>query len=163
MKHQMNMKKQQQKTALAAAKAATAQSNLTTANTKGAIAQQNLKTAISKTQISQNQAATSAQKLATEQQRTAVQTANAAKANDRAALAALRLQQAQDKASASTKSAGSVMAGYVKTASGILGVTVSAAGIIKLADSYTVLQNKLQVVSESQEQVNTLTERLFEI
>lgn len=39
----------------------------------------------------------------------------------------------------------------------------AAAAVINLADSYTVLQNKLQIVSATQEQNNELTNRAFEL
>ncbi len=154
---------EQQRTATAAAQAAAAQTRVATAATQGATAQANLATATQRTQTAQQQTATAAQRLATEQQRTAVQTANAAAANDRAALAALRLQQAQDRAANSTRNATSALGGYIRTAAGILGVTISANAILASADAYVTLQNKLQNVTKSQEQVNTLTNELFEL
>lgn len=154
---------EQQRTATAAAQAAAAQTRVATAATQGATAQANLATATQRTQTAQQQTATAAQRLATEQQRTAVQTANAAAANDRAALAALRLQQAQDRAANSTRNATSALGGYIRTAAGILGVTISANAILASADAYTTLQNKLQNVTKTQEQVNTLTNELFEL
>ncbi|WBF76760.1 hypothetical protein PSV3_00058 [Septimatrevirus PSV31] len=154
---------EQQRTATAAAQAAAAQQRVATAATQGATAQANLASATQRTQTAQQQTATAAQRLATEQQRTAVQTANAAAANDRAALAALRLQQAQDRAANSTRNATSALGGYIRTAAGILGVTISANAILASADAYVTLQNKLQNVTKSQEQVNTLTNELFEL
>ncbi|AKI28787.1 tail length tape measure protein [Stenotrophomonas phage vB_SmaS-DLP_1] len=154
---------EQQRTASAAAQAAAAQTRVATAATQGATAQANLATATQRTQTAQQQTANAAQRLATEQQRTAVQTANAAAANDRAALAALRLQQAQDRAANSTRNATSALGGYIRTAAGILGVTISANAILSSADAYVTLQNKLQNVTKSQEQVNTLTNELFEL
>ncbi|UYA99084.1 hypothetical protein IVIADoCa11_15 [Xanthomonas phage vB_Xar_IVIA-DoCa11] len=154
---------EQQRTASAAAQAAAAQTRVATAATQGATAQANLATATQRTQTAQQQTANAAQRLATEQQRTAVQTANAAAANDRAALAALRLQQAQDRAANSTRNATSALGGYIRTAAGILGVTISANAILASADAYVTLQNKLQNVTKSQEQVNTLTNELFEL
>lgn len=154
---------EQQRTATAAAQAAAAQTRAATAATQGATAQQTLAAATTRASTAQTQGATAAQRLATEQQRTAVQAANAAAANDRAALAALRLQQAQDRAAASTKNATSQLAGYIRTAAGIAGVTLSAGAILSAADAYTTLQNKLQNVTTSQAQVNTLTNELFEL
>lgn len=123
---------------------------------RAALAAQKLATA-------QQQTTTAAQKLATEQQRTALQAANAAAATDRAALAALRLQTAQDKAAASTDKASTSVMGYVKSALALVGVGLTADAIIKTADAYTVLQNKLQNVSTSQDQVNELTARLYDL
>ena len=153
----------QQQTTTATANAAAAQTRAATAATQGQTAAQNLAAATTRASTAQTQGATASQRLATEQQRTAVQTANAAAASDRAALAALRLQQAQDKAANSTKNAGNVLAGYVRTAAGIAGVTLSAGAILSAADAYTTLQNKLQNVTTSQEQVNKLTGELFDL
>lgn len=153
----------QQQTTTATANAAAATTRAATAATQGQTAQQNLAAATTRTSTAQTQGATAAQRLATETQRTAVQAANAAAASDRAALAALRLQQAHDKAAQATKNAGSQLAGYIRTAAGIAGVTLSAGAILSAADAYTVLQNKLQNVTTSQAQVNTLTKELFEL
>lgn len=154
---------EQQRTATATAQATAAQTRAATAATQNTTAQQNLATATQRTATEQQRTATASQRLATEQQRTAVQTANAAAANDRAALAALRLQQAQDRAANSTRNATSAIRGYVAAAAGILGVTISANAILQLADAYTVLQNKLQNVTETQEQVGKLTNELFDL
>lgn len=154
---------EQQRTATATANAAAATTRAATAATQGQTATQNLAAATTRASTAQTQGATAAQRLATEQQRTAVQTANAAAANDRAALAALRLQQAQDKAANSTKNAGTALAGYLRTAAGLVGVGLSVKGIIDMGDAYTTLQNKLQNVTTSQAQVNKLTGELFEL
>uniref|UniRef100_A0AAU7YTJ5 Tape measure protein n=1 Tax=Stenotrophomonas phage vB_SmaS_QH3 TaxID=3229738 RepID=A0AAU7YTJ5_9CAUD len=153
----------QQQTTAATANAAAAQTRAATAATQGQTATQNLAAATTRATTAQTQGATAAQRLATEQQRTATQTANAAAANDRAALAALRLAQAQQRAGQASQTAGQQIAGYVKAAAGIAGVTLSASAILASADAYTTLQNKLQNVTESQAQVNTLTNELFEL
>lgn len=152
---------EQQRTASAAAQAAAAQTRATTATTQGATAQQRLAAATARTSTAQTQGQTAAQRLATEQQRTAAAAARTAAANDRAAIAAIRLQQAQDRQAASSRNATSAMGGYIRTAAGIAGVTLSASAIIGSADAYVTLQNKLQNVAESQAQVNKLTEELF--
>lgn len=152
---------EQQRTASAAAQAAAAQTRATTATTQGATAQQRLAAATARTSTAQTQGQTAAQRLATEQQRTAAAAARTAAANDRAAIAAIRLQQAQDRQAASSRNAASAMGGYIRTAAGIAGVTLSASAIIGSADAYVTLQNKLQNVAESQAQVNKLTEELF--
>lgn len=144
-------------------RAISSQTRAATATIQNATAQQTLTTAIQRTTTEQQRTATASQRLATEQQRTAAQTANAAAANDRAALAALRLQQAQDRANGSLQRGRSVMGGYIRTAAGILGVTLSANAILSSSDAYTVLQNKLQNVATSQGQVNRLTGELFEL
>lgn len=149
--------------ATAAANAATAQTRTATAATQGQTAAQNLATATTRAGTAQTQAATATARLGTEQQRTATQTANAAAANDRAALAALRLAQAQRQSATATTGATNALGGYIRTAAGILGVGFSANAILATADAYTVLQNKLQNVTTSQDQVNVLTARLFEL
>lgn len=154
---------EQARTATAAAQAAAAQARVTTATTQGQTAAQNLATATTRANTAQTQGQTAAQRLATEQARTATQTANAAAASDRAALAALRLQQAQDRAAQSASRAGSSIMSFVRGAAAIAGVGLSAGAILGAADAYTVLQNKLQNVSESEAQVNQLTERLFDV
>ena len=153
---------EQARTASAAAQAAAAQTRASTAQTQGATAAQNLAAATTRSTTAQTQGQTAAQRLATEQQRTAAQTANAAAAADRAALAALRLQQAQDRAAQASKNAGTSIMSFVRGAAALVGVGLSATAILGAADAYTVLQNKLQNVSESAAQVDEITNRLFE-
>jgi tape measure domain-containing protein len=107
----------------------------------------------------QQRTATSSQKLATEQQRTASALANASNAENRAALSALRLAQAQEKASDS----GSKLSSVSKSIAMLAGGGLSAGAILSVSEAYTVLQNKLQNVAESQGQVEELTKRLFDI
>lgn len=151
------------KAAAASQSLAVAQQRTATAATQASTAAQNLAAATTKAGTAQTQASTAAQRLATEQQRTAVQASNAAAASDRAALAALRLQQAKDKAAAATKRAGSALASYAKTAVAAVVTGLSAGAIVGMADAYTNMQNKLQNVTETQEQVNVLTNRLFDL
>lgn len=153
---------EQARTASAAAQAAAAQTRASTAQTQGATAAQNLAAATTRSTTAQTQGQTAAQRLATEQQRTAAQTANAAAAADRAALAALRLQQAQDRAAQASKNAGTSIMSFVRGAAALVGVGLSATAILGAADAYTVLQNKLQNVSDSAAQVDEITNRLFE-
>ena len=153
---------EQARTATAAAQAAAAQQRVTTAATQGQTAAQALATATTRTNTAQTQGQTAAQRLATEQQRTAAQTANAAAAADRAALAALRLQQAQDRAAQASRNAGTSIMSFVRGAAALVGVGLSATAILGAADAYTVLQNKLQNVSETAAQTDAITNRLFE-
>ena len=149
--------------ATAAQRLAAAQQGTVAATAQAGTAQANLATATARTATEQARGAQAAQRVATEQQRTATAAAQAAAAGDRAALAALRLAQAQDKAgAASQRSAAGVMT-FVRSAVALAGVTLTAGAILTAADAYTVMSNKLQNVSESQEQVVTLQERLFEI
>jgi len=154
---------EQARTATAAAQAAAAQQRVTTATTQGQTAAQALATATTRAATAQTQGQTAAQKLATEQARTAAQTSQAAAAADRAALAALRLQQAQDKAAQSASKAGSSIMSFVRGAAAIAGVGLSAGAILGAADAYTVLQNKLQNVADSEKQVTQLTNELFDV
>lgn len=153
---------EQQRTATAAAQAAAAQTKAATATTQGATAAQQLAAATARTATAQTQGQTAAQRLATEQARTAKEQANSAAAADRAALAALRLQQAQDKAAQASQRAASSIMGFVRGAAALIGVGLSAQAILSSADAYTVLQNKLQNVSDSAKQVDEITNRLFE-
>ena len=153
---------EQQRTATAAAQAAAAQTKAATATTQGATAAQQLAAATARTTTAQTQGQTAAQRLATEQARTAKEQANSAAAADRAALAALRLQQAQDKAAQASQRAASSIMGFVRGAAALVGVGLSAQAILSSADAYTVLQNKLQNVSDSAKQVDEIMNRLFE-
>jgi len=135
---------------------AAAESKSAQAAFQAATAQQRLQTATVAT-------ATAQARLATATQQTAVQTANATAATNRATLAALKLQQAQAKQALSTRAASAGLATYVRSALALAGITVSAAAILRTADAYTTLQNKLQVVSSSEAQVVELTTKLFEV
>lgn len=153
----------QQGLAAATSNAAAASARAVAAATQGQTAQQALAAATARTGTAQTQGATAAQRLATETQRTAVQAANAAAASDRAALAALRLAQAQEKAAQASQRSASGLMSYVRGAAALAGVGLSAGAILSAADAYTVLQNKLRIVADSQEQVNQLTAKLSDI
>jgi tape measure domain-containing protein len=142
---------------------AVAAQRLATEQQRTATAAQNLAAATTRANTAQAQGQTAAQRLATEQARTATQTANAAAASDRAALAALRLQQAQDRAAQSSQRAASSIMSFVRGAAALVGVGLSAQAILQSADAYTVLQNKLQNVSDSERQVTELTNELFNV
>ena len=158
-----------QKLATEQAKTATANQRLATETNRTAQAAQRLTTeeartaaAQQRTAVTANQAAVASQKLATEQQRTASAAAAASAAQARAAASALRLEQAQARAEARTRSF--TRSTYLlRSALAFGGVTLTAGAIVGMADGYTVLQNKLQIVAESQAQVNELTARLFDI
>lgn len=154
---------EQQKTAAATAQATAAQNNIAASATKAAIAQQQLATATAKTAAAEAQASTAAQKLATEERKTASAAASAASASDRAAASALRLSQAQERAQKATKGAADTMLGYVRAAAAAASAFIGARAILDSADAFASLQNKLQNVTTSQGQVNTLMERLFNI
>lgn len=139
-----------------ASQAATAQQRLTTATTQSMTAQQRLSTAVVQT-------STAEQKLATETQRTATAQSNAAAASSRAELASIRLQQAQKKLEEQNAKTGNSFADFAKRALSIAAFTAATGALLKYADAYTALQNKLQNVTSSQEQVNELTGRLYDL
>ena len=161
----------------ATAQAATAQNNAATAAQRlsteqqrtlevagrVAIGQQNLAAATAKAGAAQTNATTAAAKLATEQQRTATAAANAANAANRAALSALKLAEAQKRAAQETNGATGSLLQYARAAAAAAGVSLGGGGILRAADAYTTLQNKLVNVTTSLDQVNELTERLFDI
>uniref|UniRef100_A0AAU6W187 Tail tape measure protein n=1 Tax=Pseudomonas phage Pavpe01 TaxID=3138545 RepID=A0AAU6W187_9VIRU len=137
-----------------ASQAATAQQRLAAATAQTTTAQQRLATTTAQT-------ATAEQRLSTETQRTATAQANAANASDRAALSALKLQQAQKKLEDQNVKTTNSFAQFAKQALTVAAITASTNALLSYADAYTTLQNKLQNVSKSQEQVNELTDRLF--
>lgn len=53
--------------------------------------------------------------------------------------------------------------GMMTIMAALAGTTISTGSIIKAMDSYTNLQNKLRIVSDSQSQLNKLTEEMFRI
>ena len=136
---------------------------LATAQAQTAAAQQRVIAATARAAQAQTQATTAVTQGAVAQQRLATQTANAATAQTRATAAAQRLQQAQQAGATSARSAADAIASYARSLAAIAGATLSAGAVIRAADAYTTLQNKLQTVSTSQAQVNTLMERLFEL
>lgn len=136
----------------------------TTATTQlnnASIASQRLATAVARTQQVQSQAATAAQRLATAQQQTATAASNSAAAQSRAAVAALRLQNAQNAAAAAATRLSGGLASVVRQGLLLAGAGFGSAAILSAADSYTVLQNKLQNVSESMAANNRLTAEVF--
>lgn len=133
---------EQQRTATAAAQAAAATARVSTAQTQGALA---------------------AQRLATEQRRTAAATAAAAAAQDRAALAALRLQNASNRAGGAATGLGDGLLRLTRIVAALVGIGLGADAILKAADAYTTLQNKLQVTTDNTQQLTQVTNELFAI
>lgn len=134
---------------------------------QNALAQQQLLTLQQRTVSAAAQAAaaqirvnTAATQGAAAQQRLAAATAQAQAAQSRAATAALQLQAAQQ---AANRPAGPGLGSMVRGAAAAVGVGLSASSIIESADAYSVLQNKLNIVADSQRQVNELTAQLFDI
>jgi len=142
---------------------ATQTQRLATAQTQTAVAQQRLQTATVRTAAAQTQATTAVIRGATAQQQLAAQTSNAATAASKASIAAQRLQQAQQAGSQAASNAATAILSYVRSLAAIAGATLSAGAVIRAADAYVTLQNKLQNVTSSQAQVNTLMNELFEV
>ena len=119
---------------------------------------------------STNKAALSQQRLATETQRTtaaqhratAAQNASAASAS-RAELAALRLKTAQDKLNDSTKRSNNSLLSFVRTAAAFAGIGFGGAAIIGAADSFTILENKLRNVVDTEKQLVAVSNEVFDV
>lgn len=119
--------------------------------------------AIDKNAIANQKLALVTQKLATEELRTATATANATSANNRAEMSTIRLQQAKDRLAKSTTGAGNAIMGYVRNLAALVGVGLGIQNILQTADAYTSLQNKLVNVTESYEQLEEVTKRVYGI
>lgn len=145
---------EQQRTATAAANAAAATTRTGTASTQATTAQQNLANA-------QARGAVQAQNLATAQARTATAQNQTAASADRAAIAALRLQQAQNKANGEADRGAFSFGNLLSKMASIGASAYVVTSVIKTADAYTTLQNKLQNVTDNIPQVQQLTQELF--
>jgi len=154
---------EQQRTTQAMTQAATAVVQQQMAQTNALTAQQKLAEAQTRAQKATVDLTTAQQRLATEQQRTAVQTQNAAAAADRARLAALQLAEAQNRVGNSAANASTSIMAYAKALALTVGTAMGTEGILKTADAYTVMQNKLRNVAVDQQAVNRLTEEMFEL
>lgn len=144
-------------------KSATTQSKLTAEQTKAATAAQRLATEQQKTATATARTATAQSQSAAAAQRLASATSQAESAQSKAAITALRLQRAQDRAADAAKRHSTSIGALVRNTALFLGVGFSAAGILRNADAYTILQNKLQNVADSEQQVIELTEKLFQV
>lgn len=145
----------------ATAQAAQAQQALQIATVNLSTAQQRLQTATTNSATANQKLQAATTGTATAQQKLLAATANTTTAQNNAAISAINLKNAQEQANASTNRVNTSMGGFVKTLIAAAAAYVSASKIIQTADAYTVLQNKLQNVAKSMEQVNVLTERLF--
>lgn len=134
-----------------------------TATTNGFIADNKLLEAQNKVRISAVNLTTAQQRLATEIQRTAIQTSNAAAAADRARLAALQLANAQNQVRTSASGAANSLLSYAKAAALAIGTAMGAESILKTADAYVTMQNKLRNVAVDQASVNKLTNEMFDL
>lgn len=130
---------------------------------KQSIVQQRLATEIQRTNATRARSLTTYQKLATEVQRTAAAKQRAAAASTRAELAILRLKTAQDKLATATNRTSSSFLLFVRRAAAVAGVTFGAREILQSADAYTVLQNKLRNVTETEAQLALVTAEVFRV
>ncbi|QZA70461.1 tape measure protein [Erwinia phage AH03] len=144
-------------------KSTTEAAKLALANQRLASEQAKTAAATAKVATAQNQAATAAQRLATEQARTAAAEARAATAAAQAESAARRLATAQKETAAANNTLNTSFSSLTKSALAFVGIGFGANEILETVNAYTALQNKLQIVSDSQQQVNELTGRLGQV
>ncbi len=133
-------------------------------------AQARLQSATAKTTASQDKAAIAQAKLATEVQRTATAEYKAAAAQSSATAAAARaktatasLQQQQAKLNTTVSKGTTAYSGFTSAVKSYIAVGLGSAVALTAADSYTVLQNKLKNVVDTEDQLAEVTERVFEV
>lgn len=103
------------------------------------------------------------QKLAIEVQRTNAATSRAVAAQNRAEISSLKLNQAQKKLNKSVNQNNTAFGGFIRTLLAYAGITFGVREIFSLADGYTLLQNKIKNVTESEGQLVGVTERVFQV
>lgn len=96
-------------------------------------------------------------------QRLSAATSSGTTAATSAASATNQLSEAQARSVQSSARASSAFEKFTRTVAAFTTTAFAAGAALKAADSYTVLQNKLQNVADSQQQVNELTQRLYEL
>lgn len=142
-----------------------------------AVATQRLTTETIRTSTAATAGATAQQRLATASAATASAQARAAaaiaSANNRlsgirssstaAASGIIKVSSAMQQLDASASFLRSDGLRWSKVLWALSGATLTAGAIVQAADAYTLLQNRLTVVAESQESVNTLTKEMFNI
>lgn len=154
---------EQAKTATAAAKLSAAQNQSVTAHQRLATEQARTAAVMARVTQIENQAAASAAKLATEKARAAAAEAKATLSLTQSEAALRRLADSQNKTAASTQTLSTSFSGLAKSAAAFVGLSFGAHEILDAVNAYTALQNKLQIVSDSQNQVNELTARLGDV
>lgn len=90
-------------------------------------------------------------------------TATAARATTQAELATLRLTRARQDLVDKNRQLANGEADFIKKLAGGVAFGLAAREVLRLADSYTTLQNKLQNVATSEGQIENLTTRLFNL
>jgi tape measure domain-containing protein len=110
------------------------------------------------------------ERLAAAQNRTQASAARLSAASDRAAIAHLRLEAAQKRQVASARSVAASNASVGNSLGSLItrGLQIAAAYIgirevVNLGNAYVTLQNKLKVVTDTEDQLAAVTTRLFEI
>lgn len=133
-------------------------------------AQKAASSSAAKQAIEQQRVARSAAQTAAAQQRLSAATARTAAAQSRAAAAAsraeiaqLRLSEAQRRLNSNVKRTTNSFVDFTKRALSIGAIILATRSLIGYADAFTNLRNKLQNVTDSQEQVNYLTGELYEL
>lgn len=139
----------QDKANLAYLKTESALSRATAAETRAKIATEQLRTATERTAIAK-------QRLKTTVQQTAA-------AESRATATALRLKNAQDRLASSTKRASSNFASFLRSAAAFAGLSLGGAAVLRGLDSYTLLENKLRNLVDTEEDLVKVTEEIFKI
>lgn len=154
---------EQAKTANATAKAVQSQNLSAISLQKLATEQNKTASAAAKVAEAQAKAAVASQRVATEQARTAAAEARAEAATLRLDVAMRKVSTSQQAAAASSEGLSLGLGAMARNAAAIVGIGFGAKEALDTANAYTTLQNKLQIVSDSQSQVNELTERLGEV
>ena len=165
------------RTSLQLQKLATEYEKTATAANQSALAAQKVSTEYQRTIIATNNAALTAarvsteqQRLATEEQRTAIaaqrlatEVERTAQAESNAAIAAIRLAQAEREAAAGAGTLNMSLGGVAATVGSLMGIGFGVSSIVKTADAYTVMENRLSTVSDSQAQTNKLMDEMFKL
>lgn len=140
------------------------------ANLKTAASQQRLKTetantnaAVQKTKLTYNNAKTANQKLGTEIERTRLRREQANAAASRAAIAEQKLINVKKNLTSNTKKSGDALLGFTKGLLAVESIKRFTVEIVRLADSYTLLQNRIGTVTDTQEQSAIISQELFQI
>ena len=154
------------------------------AQTKSQIEEQRLSQAIQKTAVSESKANSerlksliTARRYAQEQDRSrivetkveaerqklAATTARTAAAQDRASITAIRLSKAQEQSSRAASRSVASHGSLVRTIAAYTGLGLGGREIIRTIDAYTLLENKLKVVTDGEEQLARVTQEVFDI
>ena len=116
-----------------------------------------------KLNIEQSKLSLSRQKVLTENNRTAASYANLVSATNRAVASQARLEKAQERGVRSTRNLRLELSSLTRVMGTTLAPTIGTAGLLNLADQFTLVQNKMRVFTEEEEEVNALTRELFDL